>query len=372
MLAASLILAGLALAASPPADDPPPQAPAPAPDPRFTVVTPKPTGIIGIDINDRGDVLGFEWVEEKELPGVLSQAPFLALGGKADAMTTIPLLPGYTATFPAALGDDGTVAGHAGKPPAPAGVRTVMRTQAFVWDRVRGMRGLGVLPGEWASIATGISRDGATISGFSVGDNRKTACVWDRLGPADDARWEASPLPQADPNLNSNVVAISPNGRYAAAVDALRPCLWTRNPDRTWTREAIGPEDSLYPRAVNDEGRVAGVRYNRGDGTTEAAVWARDKGVEVLPRPPLFASAEAAAINNRGEVVGIIDGPHGSPIGPNGFVWSGGRLQIIVQGGPYFSSATGINDHGQIIGVVQKEDEEEPKPGANPPDPARP
>lgn len=359
MLALPLVL--LSLAAGP--DDPPAPAPTQAPPGRFSVVTPKDNGIIGIDINDRGDVLGFEWVEEKETPGVISQVPFVAKEGKAAAMTTIPVLKGYTSAFPAAISDDGVVAGHVGKPPARPGVRTVMRTQAFVWDEASGARGLGVLPDDWSSVATAISRDGTTIAGYSVGENRRRACVWDRT-PGGDA-WVGSPLPQSEAQLHSNTVALSPDGHYATAVEGLVPCLWTREPDRSWTREAIGDRNSLVPRAVNNAGQVVGIRF-KNDGNTEAVLWTREKGCQDLPRPAGYVSAEATALNARGDVVGFVDGPHGSIIGPHGFVYADGQLRIITEGGPFFSSATGINDNGQIIGVVQKEDEEPEAPKAVP------
>ena len=106
---------------------------------------------------------------------MLDQVPFFARGKQ---ITYLPLLKGYTATFPAAVSDDGTVVGRASKP-APKGVRVPLRNQAFVWDAKGGIRGLGVLQDDWASLACGISRDGRRISGFSVGDNRNRACVWD-------------------------------------------------------------------------------------------------------------------------------------------------------------------------------------------------
>src|SRR4051812_19258516 len=145
---------------------------------KFQVVTPKDDGIIATGINDRGDIIGFEWIEEKARPGVLDQVPFFARGKE---ITYLPLLKGYTATFPADVSDDGTVVGRASKP-APEGVRVPLRNQAFIWDAKGGIRGLGTLEDDWASLACGISRDGRRISGFSVGDNRVRACVWDRQG----------------------------------------------------------------------------------------------------------------------------------------------------------------------------------------------
>src|SRR4051795_10885225 len=99
-----LMAAALVLTASAGADEP---------VRKYRVVTPKDDGIIATGINGRGEIVGFEWVEEKDHPGVIGQRPFYA---KGEEMTELPLLEGYTATFPAALSDDSRVVGRAGKP----------------------------------------------------------------------------------------------------------------------------------------------------------------------------------------------------------------------------------------------------------------
>src|SRR5205807_2237591 len=113
-----------------------------------------------------------------------------------------------TATHPAALSDNGLVVGRASKP-APAGVRVPLRNQAFIWDAETGIHGLGVLKDDSASFACGITRDGRRVSGFSVGENRVRACLWERDGDG----WKGTALPHAF-QLGSNVVAISDHGKY--------------------------------------------------------------------------------------------------------------------------------------------------------------
>ena len=186
---------------------------------RFQVVTPKPDGINAVGINGHGDIIGFEWVENQKIPGVVEELPFFAHG---KTVTRLPLLEGYTSTFPAAVSDDGTVVGRSSKP-APAGVVIPLRNQAFVWTAAGGIRGLGVLERDLASFASDITPDGRRISGFSLGDNRVRACIWDR----DGERWKATPLPFVS-NLGSNVVAMSDNGKYITAVDGEKPVLWSQ------------------------------------------------------------------------------------------------------------------------------------------------
>jgi uncharacterized membrane protein len=337
------------------------------PPTKLTVISPKDEGIMATGINGRGDVVGFEWVEKEELPGQIVQAPFFARG---EEVTYLPLLEGYTATFPAAVSDDGLVVGRAGKP-APLGVRVPMRNQAFWWDAESGIHGLGVLDDDWASFATGVTRDGRRISGFSVGENRVRACVWDRQGDG----WRATALPHAA-GLASNVVAISGDGRYVAAVDGGTPCLWTRDDSGEWTREVIGEFASLIPRAVNDQPTVVGLRHDP-QGRTHAVIWTRERGCEALEEPEGFNGSEANAVNNAGVVVGMVDGPHGSDVGPQAFAYERGAIRLIGAEGPrLLGIATAINDRGEVTGVVEKEEEEEPaKPDAREPakpDPADP
>lgn len=320
---------------------------------KLEVVTPKAKGIIATDINERGDVIGFEWVEEKGLPGVLGQAPFYARG---QEWTYLPVLEGYTATFPAAVSEDGLVVGRASKP-APPRVQVHLRNQAFVWDAAAGIRGLGAPEGDVASFATGVTRDGRRVSGFSVGPDRIRACLWER----DGAGWRVETLPH-DSRLGSTVVAISGGGDYVAAVDGEVPCLWSRDPAGGWVREVIGGSAELIPRVVNDSGWVVGLRHDD-QGRTHAVVWTRERGIESLPEPEGFDRSEATAVSNTGVVVGRVDGPADSETGPRAFAYRDGRMRLIENnGGPPISAATAINDRGHVTGVLEEEEAEPAEP----------
>jgi probable HAF family extracellular repeat protein len=229
-------------------------------------------------------------------------------------------------------------------------VRVDLRNQAFVWEADAGIRGLGALEGDSASFACGISRDGRRISGFSVGDNRVRACVWERDGRG----WKGNALPHAS-RLGSNVVALSDDGKSIAAVDGVLPCLWTQDTSGHWTREVIAEAGALVPRAVNNAGTVVGLRSN-GDGQTHAVLWTRGGGCKQLVEPAGYVRSEAYAVNNAGAVVGMVDGPNGSKVGPSAFVYEEGRLRLIDEGGPDFTAATAINDRGQVAGVLEKEE----------------
>jgi uncharacterized membrane protein len=323
------------------------------PTPGFSIVTPKDDGIVATDINGRGEIIGFEWVEEQDQPGVGSQKPFFARG---KVMTYLPLLAGYTATFPATLSDDGLVVGRVSKPLSP-GVRIPLQNQAFIWDAQAGIRGLGTLKGDNGSSACGVTRDGRRISGYSIGHNGKRACYWEREGDG----WKAMALPQ-ESWLGSTVVAISDDGKFIAAVSGGSCCLWSEGPRGIWKREEIAEAGALVPRAVNNEGTVAGIRFN-GDGNDRAAVWTRGQGIRTLELPAGYVRSEATDVNNAGVVVGMIDGPRGSKTGPRGFAYERDKLHILTQGDLPCVGAAAINDLRQIAGTLEK-DEDDPSPDA--------
>lgn len=314
------------------------------------VVVTKDNGVAVTAINGRGDIIGFEWVEEKATPGVLKQEPFLARG---KDVTYLPVLKGYTATFPAGLSDDGVVVGRASRP-APMNVRVYLRNQAFVWDAKNGMRGLGALKDDWASFACGISADGKRISGYSVGDNRVRSCVWDRDGDG----WKGTVLPHESPMINTTVVPISTDGKRVASTDGLIPCLWTLDDSGTWKREPIGPVDGMSTRGVNNEGTVVGVKQT-GEGVSHAVTWSRKGGYRLIPEPKGYVTSEALAVNNAGIIVGTVDGPAGSKTLPRGFAEIDGKFTFIKDAGPNLVSATAINDENQVSGVMEMDDEED-------------
>src|SRR5262245_17864025 len=126
-----LLSAALGLVASAGAVEPPK---------KYQVVTPRDEGIIATGINERGEIVGFEWVEDPKRLGVVDQVPCYIMGKE---IAHLPLLPGYTATFPAAVSDDGLVVGYVSRPISP-GRAVPLSRQAFLWDARGGIRGLGV------------------------------------------------------------------------------------------------------------------------------------------------------------------------------------------------------------------------------------
>jgi hypothetical protein len=93
-------------------------------------------------------------------------------------------------------------------------------------------------------------------------------------------------------------------------------------------------------------------------------VRSKSRGLRLLSEPQGYVKSEALAVNNREVIVGTVDGPAGGKLGPNAFVYDKGPLRILDEWGPNFASAMVINDRGQIDGVLERKEDEEP---AHPP-----
>ena len=150
---------------------------------------------------------------------------------------------------------------------------------------------------------------------------------------------------------------MSDSGKYCSAVDGEKPALWSQLASGQWKQEFIGVPGSLVPRSVNNSGMVVGVRFTF-DALTHAVIWTREAGQKQLEKPKGYVRSEALAVNNQGVVVGMIDGPGGSKVGPNAFAYEQGQIRLLDEGGPTFASAQAINDHRQITGVFEKDEDE--------------
>ena len=201
-----------------------------------------------------------------------------------------------------------------------------LRNQAFIWDAQTGIHGLGLLADDFVSFACDISADSRRISGFSVGDNRVRAYVWNKDGTG----WKGMALPHTF-NLSTTFVPMSDDGKQIASLAGEKPCLWSQRDSGEWSQEFIGEPGSFAPRSVNNAGMVVGVRHVL-DGRNHAVVWSAQHGVKQLEEPKGYANSEANAVNNEGVVVGLVDGPPGSKTGPNAFVYEAGRFRLDGRG----------------------------------------
>lgn len=113
--------------------------------------------------------------------------------------------------------------------------------------------------------------------------------------------------------------------------------------------------------AVNERGQAAGYVFSLGGpGTPERAVlWDHGRAV-VLDVPAGAPSSRAAGINDAGDVVGSVvvsSGPSAPPPGRDAALWRGGALTVLPRlpgtpaGSVMFAEAADVNNRGQVVGL---------------------
>jgi probable HAF family extracellular repeat protein len=104
----------------------------------------------------------------------------------------------------------------------------------------------------------------------------------------------------------------------------------------------------VLPREINDRGVVvgtSGVELFR----LHAVIWRDGQAID-LGVAPGFADSRGNAINDRGQVVGVLEGQSGS----RAFIWHDGNMTVLppLRDMP-FNAALDINNKGDIVGVAQ-------------------
>lgn len=126
---------------------------------------------------------------------------------------------------------------------------------------------------------------------------------------------------------------------------------WPREHAILWDKGKItdlhsGPQSE--PVAINDRGQVIIEGFaNSGEGLGRGLVWQQGR----LTNLGGYSSG-VAAINESGQVVGDISLTKSLDV-DHAFVWQDGHMTLLTRSGTG-SSAVAINDHGQIIGWIDK------------------
>lgn len=306
-------------------------------------------------INASGQMIGMREVAGEQA-GIFSQESFFFDGQQS---IKLPQLEGFTNLEVAALSDTGRAVGYASRPIGhPGGSLT-----AVLWDSATGqLTRLPPIAGDTACQAHDISSDGLRVSGYSNGSNppRIRPCVWSYNPKSQN--WEVevlSVLDEYNPYLVASNVLLSPDGQRVAACitvarypngqfdSSLFAWEWSSG---QWKRRPVSDEQ-LVLRDMNNRGEIAGT-YTGRNGRDPCFVDAAGK----LVRIGIFAgdvSGEARGVNAEGTVVGFSDDPGGPEGGPQAFVWSAGKSRAMaLPEETVFSSAFGINDRGQIAGLL--------------------
>jgi uncharacterized membrane protein len=308
-----------------------------------------------IAINSGGDVIGVREMSDDQ--SVYFQEYFYIAG---DQQQIVPRLEGYTNIEITALSESGTAVGYASRPMGHPDGSLI----AVAWDSSSGdLTNLGRLPGDASSHAQDISADDKRITGYSTGSSpsRMLPCVWDWDSASKTWLPEALPVThELNPFLLSSRVLISPDGRYVAAcitaeiVDSVQydSCLvvWEEEPAGTWKRRQVS-EEQLYLKDINNKGEMAAAYSSLG--TRQPCHMGLDGELTLIDLLAGDVSGEACGINEEGQVVGFSNDPGGPEGGPVAFVWAKGvTTPLPMPSGSHFSSAYAINNLGQIAGLV--------------------
>jgi hypothetical protein len=114
---------------------------------------------------------------------------------------------------------------------------------------------------------------------------------------------------------------------------------------------------------INDQGQVVGDYLDpSGSGTSNGFLWSKGRFTPI--EPPGAATTAAYGINNRGQIVGTYGDADDLAAGTaHGFLMNKGRYTTLDAPGVPFTAPVGINDRGRISGFTLTPTEADPVAG---------
>ena len=325
------------------------------------------TSGIAFGINDRGRVAGSA--------NLTAGGPQHAFIGYRDHLTDLGTLGGLNseASGPNER-DEAAILSETADPAYMGedfcGFGNHLQCLAAIW-RNGTMTPLPTLPGGDNAQALGLNNQGQ-LFGFAENDSLEKpgycatpyqvldfeAVIW---GPKPDEIRELPPLPGDTVgfalSINDRGQAVGSTGLCSnttttGLVGGPHAVLWESDGSVT-DLGSFGGTMVNVAAAINDRGEVVGGSQSSKDGNLHAFLWTRNKGMEDLGLLGTDVLTAPTWINNQGQVVG------GSCPGPMGncraFFWQGKALMdlntLIPADGPlYLLFAFGINESGEIVG----------------------
>lgn len=214
----------------------------------------------------------------------------------------------------------------------------------FVWERGRGFRDLGFLGQHLLIDPYAINDAGVIVGGaaqYDIGED--IAFIWTR-------RAGMQPLDVSLGGVEGVAAGINRRGQIVGASefgpsDQMRAVLREPNGDVMDLGAFPDGDGSSGASDINDRGQVIGT--STGPITSEGFIWDKRRGMQRLA-PSSSLVIFPLKINNRGVVVGETVADE-----TRAFRWTrrtGLRYLPTLTGDPTYSSATGINRWGTIVG----------------------
>ena len=268
----------------------------------------------------------------------------LAPPALAASFTVLPHLGSQSSgTYASAVSADGkTVVGSSSTP---------LGSEAFVWDAVNGMRGIGHLPGGTPSSgATDVSADGSVVVGHAGMIYGGDPFIWDATnGMRSLGHLPIGPIP------SGVATAISDDGTTVvgdvSASILIEPFIWDAPGGMRPLNDRPSPFFGYAATGVSGDGSiVVGTGRSSGSLIDEAYVWDATHGMRGIGSlDPGTDLSRATAVSADGST---IVGENLSASGTEAFIWTqqSGMMGLgHPPGGGTFSRASAVSADGSVV-----------------------
>jgi probable HAF family extracellular repeat protein len=275
----------------------------------------------------------------------LLSALFLGLGRlTVAAAAPVPLdlgTLGGSQSFATAINDSGQVVGWAD---------TGTQLHPFLWTATGGMTDLGTLGGS-SGVAVAINKNGQVVGNSYNAGGAGEAFSWTAAGGMVNLGTLGGCSGGPPTQTCSSATGVNDFGQVVGtgytAAGMQHAFSWTAAGGMVDLGTLGGPYSSAA--AVNNNGQIVGSSYTAA-GQGHAFLWSAAGGMVDLGDMGTGQGSQGTALNDGGQVVGIINSAFGR--NQHAFSWTagGGMIDLGTLCGSGNSGADAVNNYGQVVG----------------------